>query len=39
VCVNPWSRLGWIPLQAEQAVEDLDEYAPEPEVHKYLRSR
>ncbi|KAL4855186.1 hypothetical protein ACK3TF_004177 [Chlorella vulgaris] len=33
------ARLGWIPLDAEQAVEDLDDYAPEPEVHAYLHSR
>ncbi|KAK9786588.1 hypothetical protein WJX73_005236 [Symbiochloris irregularis] len=33
------ARLGWIPLDAEQALEDLDRYAPEPEVHKYLHSR
>lgn len=32
-------RLGWIPLDAEDAVEELDDYAPEPEVHKYLHSR
>ena len=23
-------RLGWLPLEAEQAVEDMDDYAPEP---------
>ena len=33
------ARLGWIPLDAEQTVEELDDYAPEPEVHKYLHSR
>ncbi|KAK9909469.1 hypothetical protein WJX75_002712 [Coccomyxa subellipsoidea] len=33
------ARLGWIPLDAEEALEDLDRYAPEPEVHKYLHSR
>ena len=33
------ARLGWIPLDAEQAVEDMDDYAPEPEVHSYLHSR
>lgn len=33
------SRLGWIPLDAAEAIEDLDDYAPEPEVHAYLRSR
>ena len=32
-------RLGWLPLEAEQKVEDLDDYAPEPEVHAYLHSR
>ncbi|KFM26259.1 Transcriptional activator DEMETER [Auxenochlorella protothecoides] len=33
------ARLGWIPLDSEDAVEALDDYAPEPEVHKYLHSR
>ncbi|KAH7615570.1 hypothetical protein Ndes2526B_g09681 [Nannochloris sp. 'desiccata'] len=33
------SRLGWIPLDAAESIEDLDDYAPEPEVHAYLRSR
>ncbi|KAK9835034.1 hypothetical protein WJX81_005688 [Elliptochloris bilobata] len=33
------ARLGWIPLDSEQALEDMDRYAPEPEVHKYLHSR
>jgi endonuclease III len=33
------ARLGWIPLDASQAVEDMDDYAPEPEVHQYLHSR
>lgn len=33
------ARLGWIPLDAEAGVEDLDEYAPEPEVHRFLRER
>ena len=28
-----------VPCCAVQAVEDLDDYAPEPEVHKYLHSR
>lgn len=32
-------RLGWIPLDADASVEDLDDYAPEPEVHAYLRAR
>lgn len=32
-------RLGWIPLEAGHAIEDLDDYAPEPEVHAFLRSR
>lgn len=31
--------LGWLPLESEQSVEDLDDYAPEPEVHAYLRAR
>lgn len=33
------ARLGWIPLESSQAIEDMDDYAPEPEVHAYLRSR
>ncbi|KAK9821663.1 hypothetical protein WJX74_006085 [Apatococcus lobatus] len=33
------ARLGWIPIEAAQALENMDEYAPEPEVHKYLHSR
>ncbi|KDD76021.1 hypothetical protein H632_c392p0, partial [Helicosporidium sp. ATCC 50920] len=33
------ARLGWIPLDTEEAVENLDEYAPEPEVHTYLKKR
>ena len=33
------ARIGWIPLDAQEAVEELDDYAPEPEVHMYLRSR
>jgi endonuclease III len=33
------SRLGWIPLDAAESIEELDDYAPEPEVHAYLRSR
>lgn len=33
------ARLGWIPLDTEEAVEDLDEYAPEPEVHVFLHKR
>ena len=33
------SRLGWIPLDSDDSIEDLDDYAPEPEVHAYLRSR
>ena len=37
--VLPSCRLGWIPLDAEGSVEDLDDYAPEPEVHAYLHSR
>lgn len=31
--------MGWIPLEAGHAIEDLDDYAPEPEVHAFLRSR
>jgi hypothetical protein len=33
------ARLGWLPLDSAQTIEDLDEYAPEPEVHAYLHSR
>ena len=33
------ARLGWIPLQSEAALEDLDQYPDEPEVHKYLHKR
>ncbi|GMH44147.1 hypothetical protein BSKO_12081 [Bryopsis sp. KO-2023] len=29
-------RLGWIPLETVGNIEELDEYAPEEEVHKYL---
>lgn len=32
-------RLGWIPLDSEEAIESLDDYAPEPEVHRFLHSR
>ncbi|GAB4822558.1 hypothetical protein N2152v2_009604 [Parachlorella kessleri] len=30
------ARLGWIPLDADQTVEELADYAPEPEVHKLM---
>jgi len=33
------ARLGWLPLESEHALEQLDEYAPEPEVHRFLHSR
>ena len=33
------SRLGWIPLEANVAVEELDDYAPEPAVQRFLRAR
>ncbi len=28
------ARLGWIPLQSEASLEQLDQYPDEPEVHK-----
>ncbi|EFJ48564.1 hypothetical protein VOLCADRAFT_90672 [Volvox carteri f. nagariensis] len=34
-----FARLGWIPIEAEATLEQLDSYPQEPEVHKYLRSR
>ncbi|GMH43200.1 hypothetical protein BSKO_11122 [Bryopsis sp. KO-2023] len=33
------ARLGWIPLETVGNIEELDEYAPEEEVHKYLHKR
>ena len=33
------ARLGWVPLESEHALESLDEYAPEPEVHRFLHAR
>jgi hypothetical protein len=33
------ARLGWIPLESEAAIEELDDYAPEPLVHAFLRTR
>jgi len=33
------ARLGWIPLESEAGIEELDEYAPEPAVHAFLRTR
>ena len=30
---------GWIPLEAAAALEELEEYAPEPAVYTYLRAR
>ncbi len=39
VALSPTRRLGWIPLQSETALEDLDQYPEEPEVHKYLHKR
>jgi hypothetical protein len=33
------ARLGWVPLETEQALEELSEYAPEPAVYKFLRER
>lgn len=32
-------RSRWIPLDSEQAIEDMDVYASEPEVHQYLHQR
>lgn len=29
----------WIPLDSEKAIEDMDVYASEPEVHQYLHKR
>ena len=33
------ARLGWVPLETEQALEELAEYAPEPAVYTFLRER
>ena len=33
------TRLGWVPLQAEQALEELREYANAAEVYDYLKER
>ena len=33
------ARLGWVPLETEQALEELSEYAPEPAVYTFLRER
>eukprot|EP00775_Hariotina_reticulata_P005834 gene5834-6075_t len=33
------ARLGWIPLQSPDALEDLERYPAEPEVHAYLLDR
>ena len=33
------ARLGWVPLETEQALEELSEYAPEPAVYTFLRDR
>jgi len=33
------ARLGWVPLETEQALEELSEYAPEPAVYTFLRQR
>ena len=32
-------RSRWIPLDSEEAIEDMDVYASEPEVHQYLHQR
>ncbi|GFR51460.1 hypothetical protein Agub_g13869 [Astrephomene gubernaculifera] len=34
-----FARLGWIPIEAEATLEQLDAYPQEPEVHKYLHGR
>eukprot|EP00854_Cymbomonas_tetramitiformis_P002314 gene2314-3039_t len=33
------ARLGWVPLEAEDALEDLAQYAAETAVYKYLKER
>eukprot|EP00210_Caulerpa_lentillifera_P002681 g2561.t1 len=33
------ARLGWVPLKTTEKIEDLDLYAPDLEVHKYLKKR
>lgn len=33
------ARLGWVPLKTIEKIEELDLYAPELEVHKYLKKR
>ena len=33
------ARLGWVPLETEEALEELSQYAPEPAVYKFLRER
>jgi len=33
------ARLGWVPLETEEALEELSEYAPEPAVYTFLRAR
>lgn len=35
----PTFRQGWVPLEAAQALEDLEEYAPEPAVYSFLKER
>eukprot|EP01026_Neomeris_dumetosa_P024229 TRINITY_DN2023_c0_g2_i2.p1 TRINITY_DN2023_c0_g2~~TRINITY_DN2023_c0_g2_i2.p1 ORF type:complete len:479 (-),score=71.01 TRINITY_DN2023_c0_g2_i2:209-1645(-) len=33
------TRIGWVPLQVEQEVDEVDMFAPEPQVHRYLYHR
>ena len=33
------ARLGWVPLETEEALEELSQYAPEPAVYTFLRER
>ena len=33
------ARLGWVPLETEEALEELSVYAPEPAVYTFLRER
>ena len=33
------ARLGWVPLETEESLEELSQYAPEPAVYTFLRER
>ena len=33
------ARLGWVPLETEEALEELSQHAPEPAVYTFLRER